>query len=142
MKQPEKNDDAALDELLAALPKAPKVSTNFTARVLQQVRLEEAAAARKRGPFAWLRFPRFAPIAGVASLAAILGFALFQHDRKERREQIVQTLDAVAEVATKANPTASRADAVVTVLSDFDAIRQLPRSEGDIDSVLLSALTE
>lgn len=142
MKEPEKNDDAALDELLAALPKAPKVSTNFTARVLQQVRLEDSAATRKREPFAWLRFPRLAPIAGVTSLAAILGLAIFQHERKEQREQMVETLEAVAEVAKKANPAANEAEAVVTVLSDFDAIRQLSRAESAIDTTLLTALTE
>lgn len=148
MKEPEKsgferNEEAALDELLAAgLPKPPQVSSNFTARVLEQVRLEEAASRRGAGLFGWLRLPRLAPIAGVASLAAIFGFALLQHERKEQRAQMVETLEAVAEVAKKANPSASEAEAVVTVLTDFDAIRRLPRSEGDIDVTLISALTE
>lgn len=101
-----------LSAMLHQLPDAP-VASNFTARVLQIVERETAAAERRPGfqwPWRWRVFlPR------IAGVAVIMGFSLFAY----HRHVIVQQAGLVkklAEAPEVANPA---------LLEDFEAIRRL-----------------
>jgi len=71
-------DETALSGLLARLPDAPMPS-NFTARVLQAVESEQAAAGEHKGTHGWPWLWRvFAPRAAVAALVIGAGFVGYQ----------------------------------------------------------------
>ena len=95
-----KNEPQELRELLSRLPDAP-VSSNFTARVMQAVELEERQAAR----------------VAVASVALVMaGLVVQQHEVNAHRTQLAE---AVARV-TAAQPLPS-----VDALQNFDAIQRM-----------------
>src|SRR6266550_6019501 len=101
-----------LSALLQQLPDAP-VPSNFTARVLQAVG-QEAAAAGQRPGFQWawrwrVLLPR------VAGVAVIIGFSLFAHHRHLMAQQ-ARLMKKLAEAPEVANPA---------LLEDFEAIRRL-----------------
>jgi anti-sigma-K factor RskA len=102
-----------LRELLSRLPDAP-VASNFTARVLQQIDLEESRRARKWDfIFNWRSFLPRAAAATVAILFA--GLALQHHEASERRAQVVQSVALVAETPMPD----------VDALKNFDAIQRM-----------------
>jgi len=107
--------DAALNQVLDRLPDAPMPS-NFTARIMQAVELEQAAAARRPGsPWKWLWGPIFpkAALAAVFVGMSLLGFreAVFQ-----KQQRLAKSVAAVSQVAALPGPE---------ILQDFDAIQQL-----------------
>src|SRR6185503_7019948 len=108
-------EERALGRALQSLPDAP-VSSNFTARVLQAVDLEEARAGRAKP--SW--FPRGWPRLGwatVAALVAILGVQEWRNvQRAQLRAQLMKDVTLVSSDITKL-PS-------VEVLRDFDAIQQ------------------
>jgi anti-sigma factor RsiW len=102
-----------LRDLLARLPDAP-VPSNFTARVMQAVDLEEA-----RRPRRWdfiLNWRAFLPRVAVASVAVLLaGLMLQQHEAGAHRVAFAKT---VALVAGTPMPD-------VEALKNFDAIQRM-----------------
>ncbi|HEY1662277.1 MAG TPA: hypothetical protein VGI03_07650 [Verrucomicrobiae bacterium] len=77
--EPIQND---LHKMLARLPDAP-VASNFTARVMQAIELEEARS-RRRGNFAWSLIGNWrglVPRAAVAVLALSFAGLTLQHHR-------------------------------------------------------------
>src|SRR5947207_11770509 len=106
--EPEWEIEAALNEALAQLP-APTGASNFTARVLEAVRLEEATATRsgRRGSWSWLRgwLPRTA-----TAIVLLTGSLIFYHHHQQvvRREaearRMAKSVLAVAAVPTLPNP--------------------------------------
>jgi len=102
-----------LRELLSRLPDAP-VASNFTARVMQQIDLEESRRARKWNfIFNWRAF---LPRAAVA-LAAVLfaGLTLRHHEANVHRVALARNVALVAE--------APMPD--IDALKNFDAIRRM-----------------
>ncbi len=120
----------ALDRLLVALPDAP-VASNFTARVLDEVRRAEVP-----GPAlgqAWWRkllAPQFSPIqiASAAALAmvVVVGYQSYLH---RNRAEMAASLHAVATIAEMAPG----------LLSDFEAIEAIDQAD-PIDEELWAAL--
>jgi anti-sigma factor RsiW len=111
-------EERALGRALQSLPDVP-VSSNFTARVLQAVDLEEAREARKQP--GW--FPRGWPRLGWATVAALVAVLGVQEWRGVKRAQLMKDVTLVSNDITKL-PSAE-------VLRDFDAIQQLPSASDD-----------
>ena len=126
--QPELELDARLAAALAEISDAP-VPSNFTARVLAAVELEEAATARPRGwAFQWQRlWPR------VAVATAILIFAGVSFQRYENHSRQAAMATTIAMVVS--TPTVPNVDA----LENLDAIQRMSQS-GHADGELLAAL--
>lgn len=139
----ELEEDLAVGRALQALPPPPAVSSNFTARVLEAVRLGERAGDRKgrRGWEGWWRWPRLARVSAIAAVAVFLAFTgLELRERHEVKAEARTFMVGVSKVADRGKEAAP--EVVVAVFQDFDAIRNLPeRSEG-VDYDLLKALTK
>ena len=111
-------EDRALGRALQSLPDVP-VSSNFTARVLQAVDLEEARTERAKR--SW--FPRGWPQLGWATVAALVAVLGVQEWRNIKRAQLMKDVTFVSSDITKL-PSAE-------VLRDFDVIQQLPPVSDD-----------
>jgi hypothetical protein len=142
-------EERALNRVLQTLADVP-VSSNFTARVLHAVELDEARDERKRHPRAnsrWRRMlPRFA-LVSVALLVAAWGLHFRQqHLRNEqarlaeqtRLEQRMRLAQELAKLARISPDLADLRDP--EVLADFDAINQLRQASPSDDDKLLIAL--
>jgi len=125
--QPELELEARLTAALGRIPDA-SVPSNFTARVLAAVELEEAAATRTRSwALHWrLLWPR------VATVAAILLFAGVGLQWHESRSQRAALARSVAMVAARPVPS-------VDALENLDAIQRMSRP-ARADGDLLAAL--
>ncbi len=125
--QPALAVEARLTESLAKIPDVP-VASNFTARVMAAIDLEEARAARK-GFFHWnwhAWFPR------VAVTAAILVFAGMSWQHYEVNSQRTLLAKNVAAVAV-AQPLPS-----VEALQNFDTIQRMSQPAARADDELLA----
>jgi hypothetical protein len=113
-----KNEPQELREmrqLLSRLPDAP-VSSNFTARVMQAVELEETRHPRRWNFLAWnwhALLPRFAVAAAVVLFA---GFAFHQYASANRRAGITKSVMLVA--SAQKLPS-------LEALQNFDAIQRM-----------------
>jgi anti-sigma factor RsiW len=139
-KRPELDEDVAVGIALQALPEAPAISSNFTARVLEEIRREERADERRepRGFLGWLRWPKLARASAFAALAVALSFAGLEiRERQEVKAAAKTFVGGVNRVAESRN---GRPDAVVAVFQDFEAIRNLSESSDAVDYKLLTAL--
>jgi negative regulator of sigma E activity len=110
-------DEAAQKELrnlLARLPDAP-VASNFTARVMQQIDLEESRRSRKRNfIFNWHAFlPRFAVTAAVVLFASL---TIHHHELNVHRAVLAKNVARTVE----AQPLPS-----VEALKNFDVIQRM-----------------
>ena len=125
------DEDRALGRALQALPDAP-LSSNFTARVLQAVDLEEARVEREsRLPEqSWLRalWPRL----GWAAVAVLLTVVVVHENRVANRTQLARDVAFVSADVAKLP--------ALEVLGDFDAINQLRQASAGGDDELLLAL--
>lgn len=112
----EKRLTAALD----SLPNVP-VPSNFTARVLQAVERETAAASRPQRDWANWIFRSLVPRVAVA--AAIMGAGLLTYHQRTtaKRAELVHNAQVVASVSSLPSPE---------ILQDFDTIRQLGSTPG------------
>ena len=111
--EPAKNELHELRGFLSRLPDAP-VASNFTARVMQAVELEEARTRRRWSVSAWnwrAILPRFA-VAAVVIVAA--GLAFERHETAAQREQLA------INIAQAAHSMPS-----IEALQNFDAIRRM-----------------
>ena len=107
-----KNEPQELRELLSRLADAP-VSSNFTARVMQAVELEELQAARTRG-WHWNWHSLLPRAAATATVVIAAGFAFYQHEIYNGRVEIAKNFVLVA----NALPS-------VDALQNFDAIQRM-----------------
>ena len=139
-------EERALNRALRTLPDVP-VSSNFTARVLQAVEMDEARNARSRparGNSWWRRMlPRFA-LVPVALLVAALGLHFYQqHVRNERtrlaEQARLERRMLLAQELAKISPDLAKLRDP-EVLADFDAINQLRQASSSGDEELLIAL--
>ena len=113
--------------LLDELPDAP-VSSNFTAQVLQRVRLEEAqsarAAAKQPVRFALWRW------ASAAAAMLALGLVVFQSHEAGRRKELAHSAAAVSAIALPAMDFLNDLEAI-------DGVRQAaPAPEADVELLL------
>lgn len=149
------DQERALSSLLRELPR-PTLSSNFTARVLEAVRLEasQSRAAQPRSSLwtAWLHrlrtHPALASGVAVALAAGVLSLA-WLNLQTNRRLEMARSVADVAAVASllsthQAQPPhlAAGSDSLtqsVAVLRDFEAIARL-RPNPAVDTELLAAL--
>jgi hypothetical protein len=114
--------------LLSRLPDAP-VASNFTARVMQAIELEEAGTARSRSPI-WV-WRGFLPRAAVVAAAIVFaGFAYHRHEIYTQRAALAKNVALVA----VAQPMPS-----VEALKNFDAIQRMSQPQ-HADEELLALL--
>jgi len=114
-----------LRELLSRLPDAP-VASNFTARVMQAVELEESRRSRKWNfIFNWRAFLPRAAVATVAILFA--GLAFHHHELNAQRNALAKN---VALVAGTPMPG-------VDALKNFDAIQRMSQPRADEELLAL-----
>jgi hypothetical protein len=113
-KETMKNEPQELRELLSRLPDAP-VSSNFTARVMRAVEIEELQAARRRG-WHWNWHALLPRAAAAAMLMVAAGFTLYQHEIYSRRFELAQNVALVA--SAQQLPS-------VDALQNFDAIQRM-----------------
>ena len=118
----------ALDHLLATLPDTP-VATNFTARVLDEVRRAETAHPAP-GQAWWQRLlaPQFRPvqIAAAATLAMVIGGVGYQSHLNQSRAEMAAAVASIAEFPPG-------------FLADFEAIGAVAQADA-IDEELWAAL--
>ena len=118
----------ALDHLLATLPDTP-VATNFTARVLDEVRCAETAHPAL-GQAWWQRLlaPQFRPvqIAAAATLAMVIGGVGYQSHLNQSRAEMAASIASIAEFPPG-------------FLADFEAIGAVAQADV-IDEELWAAL--
>ena len=126
--QPELELEARLTEAMARLPNAP-VPTNFTARVLAAIELEEARSARAKGwRWNWHSFlPRFAAAAAVLLLA---GLGVQRYELARERAEMTRSLSLVASARTVPS---------VEALENLEVIQRMSQP-AQADAELLAAL--
>ncbi len=126
--QPEMELEARLTDALRKIPDAP-VPSNFSARLLSAIDLEENRVVRSRGwVLNWRQWwPRVAVAAGVLMVA---GVSLQRHEANLQRIALAKNLALVA----MAQPLPS-----VDALENLDAIQRMSRS-APADGELLAAL--
>ena len=120
--------DAALSRALDHLPDVPMPS-NFTARVLQAVEMENAAARRQskiKSPWVWRSL---LPKTTLAAVFVVMGLMAFREARYQREQRFARSLKTVSAVAALPGPD---------ILKDFDAIQQLsPTRPPDLELLAL-----
>jgi anti-sigma factor RsiW len=115
--------DSALTESLGHLPDAP-VSTNFTARVLQEVRGQSAPVRRSGWKWSW---NSFLPRAAVATIALGLGLAYYGQHRTAQRTEFARKVAEVSGVAAVPEPA---------VMQDFEVISRLSEPDQNLLALL------
>ena len=123
--------EARLTDALTQMPDVP-VPSNFTARVLDAIDLEEARTARSKS---W-RWNWHALLPRVAVAAAVLLFAGISVQRyatvRHHREEVADSLRVVASASTVPD---------LDALNNFDAIQRMGQSQSvHADTDLLVAL--
>ena len=125
-------EERALSRAFNALPDAP-ISSNFTARVLQAVDLDDAATRRDRKRRWWtnwriLKVPRIS----WAALLLVIGWFAFQEHRASKRMELSRAVSVVSkDFVALPNPE---------LLQDFDAINSFRQVSTISDGELLTAL--
>jgi negative regulator of sigma E activity len=109
-----KNEPQELREFLSRLTDAP-IPSNFTARVMQAVELEELQAARTRG-WHWNWHSLLPRAAATAMVVVAASFAFYQHEIYNQRAEIAKNVVLMA----SAQPLPS-----MDALQNFDAIQRM-----------------
>lgn len=129
-------EETALSALLDGLPDAP-LSSNFTARVLQETHRTDVKARR----LSWRRrwpWPARAGLSWAAASAVLVLLGLgYEHYRSVRRENMARALTRIA--AGLDTPSEIVALAPDELWENFDAINRLPQPA---DQELLAVLKE
>jgi hypothetical protein len=129
--EPSQDVQGQLRGLLSRLPDAP-VASNFTARVLQAVEVEDLRRFRWHFPqWNWrIFFPRMATVAVVAGFAAV-GF--HRYELSVQRQKLAQAVALVA---------ASQPAPSVDALRNFDAIQRMSGQAARPDNELLALASD
>lgn len=126
--QPELEVEAKLTAMLGKIPDAP-LPSNFTARVLDSIDLDEmqTTRARARG-WNWRRlFPRFAV---ATAIFLFIGIGFVRYEQNLHRQEIAKSLAMVARTDTLPS---------VEALENLDAIQRMSQSahaDGDLLAVM------
>jgi hypothetical protein len=129
--QPELELEARLTDALGQMPNLP-VSSNFTARVLEAIELEEAQSARAAQSKGWhWNWHRLLPrVAVTAAILLFAGIGMQYHATGLQRAAMIKSLSTVASAQTVPS---------VEALNNFDTIQRMSQS-GRADTELLVAL--
>lgn len=121
--------ELALNDLLDAHRPAPPVSSNFTARVMAEVRREAAAPRRSHGLVDWVRAVLTPRTVAFASLALMMGAGWWGID-SGRQSRLARGATEVVRVSEGVHPSA---------LADFEAVRHLDtRAKADDDALIVA----
>lgn len=126
--QPELELEARLTDALARLPSA-SVPSNFTARVLNAIDLEEARSARAKG-WRWDWHVLWPRVAVAAALLLLAGVGIQRREVSLHHAEMAKTLSTVASVQTVPD---------VDALNNFDVIQRMSQP-AHADTDLLAAL--
>ena len=110
--------EQSLTGALDRLPDAP-VSSNFTARLMQSIELEERRTKRETKVVSWwdMAAPwRWVLRGGLASVVLAAGLLAVHQVQMQQRQQLAESVAAVSTVSSMPNPE---------ILQDFEAIRAL-----------------
>ena len=120
--------ETRLNDALAQLP-AARVSSNFTARVMQAIDLEEARAQRPGWRSSWhLSWPRLLPrLAATLAVVAFAALSWQHHEISQHRLAMAQSLALVA---------GSPASPGVDALDNYEAIQRMGQSQPADDKLL------
>lgn len=137
-RQADWEDEIRLNHLLRGLPDAP-ISTNFTARVIDQVEREIGArpsSSWRERCAAWVRgFPslRRASRLGIAAAVLMVGALFVYQYRIYARQEVARSVAEVSRVAALPG---------LDALMNFEAIQRLPEipKSREVDVELLAAL--
>ncbi|MGH9758331.1 MAG: hypothetical protein ACRD4M_11385, partial [Candidatus Acidiferrales bacterium] len=122
--RPDLEMEARLTEALGKMSGTP-VPSNFTARVMQAIDLEEAKRSRSRG---W-NWHSLLPRVAFAMLAVgFVGLTVHRYELDERRAALAKKIALVAE----AQPMPS-----MEALKNFDAIRRMSQPHADEELLAL-----
>jgi len=127
--QPELELEARLTEALAQLPDAA-VPSNFTARVMASIDLEETRSARARG-WRWNWHVLLPRMAVTTAIVLFTGLGFQQYQVSHRRTELARTVSLVAS-ATVPVPSAE-------VLENLDVIQRMGQTS-HADTELLTDL--
>lgn len=120
--------EAGLSEALRGMQGAP-VPSNFTARVLQAVNLEELRVARAPARPLWVSWVSgWLPRTALAGLFVLSTLASYHYAEAKQRVKMAQSVVRVSEALPSAE-----------MLENFDAIRALnptPAADGDLLALL------
>lgn len=123
-------DELALNHLVRQLPN-PRLSSNFTAQVLQMAEREHRVRPAPAAPWwhGWLptRWPAKGALAIVAFSLTLFSYQQYQENRRETVARSIATVSTVAALP-------------VDVLQNFEAINQLHQVPQQVDLDLLAAL--
>lgn len=121
--------ESGLNRALEALPTVP-VPSNFTTRILDELRRIEVADRRdqvsRRAPW----WSRWLPRTALAAIVVAAGLLSYHHLQESRREEVAQSLTTLSQIPAVPGPA---------VLKDFDAIAALG-STPPADEELLKAM--
>ncbi len=106
--------ESRLSEMLAKMPDAP-VSSNFTARLMRSVDLEETRQSRRRS-FSWNWHALLPRLAATAALVLVAGLTAHHYELKSQRAALARNVALVA----GSQPLPS-----VEALNNFDAIQRM-----------------
>lgn len=127
---PDWAESARLALALRGMPPAP-VPSNFTARVLNEVRRQTPASQtsthRRPNAWSWLKPQHWIPTASILAAVAVVGWEWHQRS-------------GVAEFARDVAPLRVIASVPAEVLQDFDAIQRFGEAQAPVDFELLAAL--
>jgi hypothetical protein len=110
--------EAALNEALGQMAQAP-VPSNFAARVLQAVELEEKAGARQSGGSLWRRQPWLRWLRRIAFAAIVLcaGMISYEQIQVHQERERIRAVEAVADISSVPGTDALKDYNVIQVLS-------------------------
>lgn len=127
--QPELELEARLTDALAQMPNAP-VPSNFTARILNAINLDEARAGRSKG-WHWNWRALWPRVAVAAAILLFAGLSVQRYEAAQRhRAEMARSLQVVASANTVPD---------VAALNDFDVIQRMSQP-AHADTELLAAL--
>jgi anti-sigma factor RsiW len=124
--QAEWESEAALNEFLGGLPDAT-VPSNFTARVLQEVK--KAGDSRRGSGWTW-NWRLILARAAVAALVLVAGVTVFRQHENNQRAQLARRVANVSDMVALSDPQ---------VLQDFETVRHLNQTPA-ADEELLALL--
>lgn len=125
-------EDRVVGRALRGLPR-PAMSTNFTARVMAEIRRETGTTVDLRPSVRrrlWERWRGFLPLSA-AGLVLVGGLAVWEFRRDQHRLAEAERQRAALRVLAEISPLA---------LEDFEVIRQLGDPPAPVDFELLAAL--
>lgn len=116
--------EAGLNDALTRLAE-PQVPSNFTARVLAEVKADAARQERESGRRQTWRLWSWLPKAALASLvlvAGLLGLQYHQRAQLEKRVEYARSIATISDVPSLPSPA---------ILQDFDAIHAMEQPVAD-----------